>query len=126
MRILTNAEIKDDPRIGSVQKYLDSLSDKCISRKKVQIHFTDVSRKVSDGGLGWNIPIVRFDARRFDTSPADFYPTGIDVKMDAAWVCEKLREEAENRGYNLVFWVVRGYSVQDKVYAGTEYPQPRE
>ncbi len=123
MKILTDTEVKEDSRIGSVQKYLDKLSEKSLRRKKVQIHFTDVSRKVSDGGLGWNIPIVRFDARRFDTSPTDFHPTGLDVKLDAVWVCEKLREESENRGYSLVFWVSRGFGgYQDRVYAGREYP----
>lgn len=124
MRILNAEEVKEDSRIGAVQKYLDNLSDKSIRRRKVQIHFTDVSRPISDGGLGWNIPIVRYNARRFDTSPTDFHPTGVDVKLDAVWLCEKLREESENRGYSLVFWVSRGFGgFQDKVYAGREYPE---
>ena len=124
MLILSNSEVKS-AEVGSVERYLMALDSTLTTRKKVSVNFAEVSKAVADGGLGWNIPVVRYDARRYDTS-ADFHPTGLDVKMDAVWVCEKLREEAENRGYNLVFWVVRGYSVQDKVYAGTEYPKPRE
>lgn len=122
MLILSNSEVKS-AEVGSVERYLMALDSKLTTRKKVSVNFAEISKAVADGGLGWNIPVVRYDARRYDTS-ADFRPAGIDVKIDSVWVCEKLREESENRGYNLAIWCSRGFGgCQDKVYVAREYPE---
>ena len=105
------------PKQGSVALYLDKLTDKLLTRKRTEVYLSDLSRPISDGGLGWSIPQHSRGVRPGDTS-CDWQVTGLVTLVDGQSLADKLQREAEERGYGIVF-----YCVRERIYAAKSYPE---
>jgi hypothetical protein len=105
------------PKKGSVTLYLDTLTDKLFTRKRVQVHLSDISRPISNGGLGWNIPSDSRPVRPGDTS-LDFDSTGLVALVDSQGLADRLEKESLSRGYGIVFYVIG-----NTIYGARNYPE---